>query len=265
MNEMENFVAEATENVEATATEETVGQVVEPEKVYSQEEFDSKFNEGVGKKLARQEKKLRKEYDRDYGELLDVLKAGTGFGGSVKEITSSLKDFYSERGVDFSKEPTYTKKDIEVLARAEADDVIKMGYEDVVEEINRYADIGIENLDEREQAVLKMLAEHQDKTEKVRELSKIGVNEDIIESKDFKEFASNFKSDTPITKIYEYYNKTQPKKEIKTMGSVKNTTVESAVKDYYSPEEARKFSLDDLMKNPKLRKSIEESMEKWKY
>jgi hypothetical protein len=49
------------------------------------------------------------------------------------------------------------------------------------------------------------------------------------------------------------------------MGSVKNTTVESAVKDYYSPEEARKFSLDDLMKNPKLRKSIEESMEKWKY
>lgn len=265
MNEMENLVLdEGTENVEATATEEIVEQVVEPEKVYTEEEFNNKLNEVSGKRAARKEAKVRKEYERDYGELMSVLKAGTGFDGDVKKMTSDLRDFYAQRGVEFSKEPTYSAKDTEVLARAEADDVIKMGYEEVVEEINRYADIGIENLNAREKATLQMLAEYQDRAEKVKELSKIGVGEDIIESKDFKEFAANFKSDTPITKIYEYYNKTQPKKEIKTMGSMKSTEVDTnTVKDFYSFEEAQKFTKADFDKNPALFRAVEESMKKW--
>ena len=60
------------------------------------------------------------------------------------------------------------------------------------------------------------------------------------------------------------YTKTQPKKEIKTMGSMKNTAVESAVKEYYSPDEAKKFSKAELDKNPALFNAIMSSMAKWK-
>ncbi len=265
MNEKENLVLDGTENVEATATEEMVEQANEPEKVYTEEEFNNKLNEVIGKRDARTLAKVQKKYDRDYGKLIDVLKAGTGFSGSVKEITSSLRDFYADRGVKFSEEPKFSAKDTEALAKVDAEEVINMGYEDVVEEINRYADIGIENLNPREKATLKMLAEYQDKTEKAKELAKIGVGEDIIDSKEFKEFAAQFNSKTPITKIYEIYNQTQPKKQIKPMGSMKSTAVDTdAVKDYYSFEEAQKFTKADFDKNPALFKAVEKSMARWK-
>ena len=73
-----------------------------------------------------------------------------------------------------------------------------------------------------------------------------------------------FNSGTPISEIYNIYSKTQPKKEIKTMGSMKNIAVESAVKEYYSPDEAKKFSKAELDKNPALFNAIMNSMAKWK-
>jgi hypothetical protein len=49
------------------------------------------------------------------------------------------------------------------------------------------------------------------------------------------------------------------------MGSMKSTTPDrNSVKDYYSPEEAKKFSREDLRNNPALFEAIEKSMQKWK-
>jgi hypothetical protein len=265
MNDNENLVLdEGTENVEATATEEMVEQVAEPEKVYTEEEFNNKLNEVTGKRDARTLAKVQKKYDRKYGGLIDVLKAGTGIE-DVDELTNTFKDFYSKKGVEFATEPTYSAKETEVLAKADADEIINLGYEDVVEEINRYADIGVENLNAREKATLKILAEYQDKTERVKELSKIGVSADVYDSKEFKDFAKQFVSNTPITEIYKIYNQTQPKKQIKPMGSIKSTTVDNgAVKDFYTKEEAMKFTREDFDKNPALFEAVEKSMRKWK-
>ncbi len=264
MNENENLVTEVTENVEPTATEETVEQVAEPEKVYTEEEFKAKLTEAVDKVIPRREAKIRKEYERKYGGLEDVLRAGTGFTGGVDEMTSAFKEHYSKKGVQFAEEPKYTDRDIEVLAKAEADDVIKLGLDEVLDEINRYADMGIENLNPREKAILKMLAEHQDKEEKRKELARLGVTEDVSESADFKEFASKFSSKTPIADIVDIYNKTKPKKEIKPMGSIKNTSVKGdELKDFYTPEEAKQVTLKDLDENPRLLGILEESMKKW--
>lgn len=266
MNEMENLVLdESTENVEATATEETVGQVeTVPEKVYTEEEFNSKLDEVIGKKLARREAKLRKEYDRKYGRLEEVLKAGTG-KESVEEVTDTFEQFYTSKGVEIPKQPTYSSKDIEVLARAEADEVIRGGFEDVIEEAERLQEIGVENMTAREKAVFLALTEHIKATDTSREFAKIGVGADVYESKEFKEFAAMFKSDIPMTKVYEAYVKSQPKKEIKTMGSIKNTTAESGeLKDFYTPEEAKRFTVKDLDENPRLLGILEESMKRWK-
>ena len=88
MNENENLVLDDTENVETVTTEETTGeeQVETPVKTYTQEEVD----EIVGKRLARNTAKIRKEYSKKYGDLENVLKAGTG-KDNVVELTDTFR------------------------------------------------------------------------------------------------------------------------------------------------------------------------------
>lgn len=268
MENNENLVLEGTENVE-TATEETVEQaevvetveetVEEPVKTYTEEEV----NQIVGKRLARERAKMQKENNRKYGKLENVLRAGTG-KESVEEITDTFTQYYESKGVEIPKEPTYTDNDIKVLARADADELIKLGFEEVVEEADRLNELGAANMNPREKALFIALTDHIKKTETSRELEKIGVTADVYESKEFKDFAKQFNSDTPITQIHKIYTQTQPKKQIKPMGSIKSTTVDNGVKDFYSFEEASKFTKEDFDKNPALFKKVQESMTKWK-
>ena len=254
MFENENLVTEVTENVEQT-TEETPAV-----KTYTQEEVDAI----VGKRLARKEAKIRKEYDRTYGGLVETLKAGTG-KEDVNELNETFTKFYESKGIAMPKKAEYSAKDIEVLASAEADEIIKGGYEDVVEETDRLAEIGVANMTAREKATFKKLAEYRQNAERSNELAKIGVTEDVYNSKEFRDFAGMFKESTPISVIYDNYKKTQPKTEIKTMGSMKNNvSADSGVKEYYSPEEARRFTRKELDENPAIMRAIEKSMPKWK-
>ena len=256
------LATEVAENVEQT-TEETgkeVEQIATPEpKTYTQEEVD----EIVGNRLARNTAKIRKEYDKKYGELERVLKAGTG-KEDVAEMTDTFTKFYESKGIQIPKEPNYSSRDIEVLAKAEAGDIINSGLDDVKEELDRLADLGYDNMNAREKAIFKELAEYHKTAEQSKELSKLGVSEDVYTSKEFKDFASQFNSNTPITKIYEIYNKMQPRKEVRTAGSMKNATqTDTGVKDFYSYDEAMKFTKADFDKNPALFKAVEQSMTKW--
>ena len=260
MNENENLVpVEGAENTGATPVEEPVA---EP-KTYTEAEFNAKLDEVLGKKIARKEAKIRKEYERKYGDLESTLKAGTG-KESVEEINDTFKQFYRAKGIEIPDKPNYSARDIEVLARAEADDIISGGYDEVCEEVDRLAEKGAANMTAKEKAVFKALAEYRQNTERGNELSSIGVTEDVYNSKEFKEFASKFNSSTPIRDIYDIYAKTQPKKEFRTPGSMKNEHSESGVKEYYSPEEAKKFSQAEINNNPALFAAIERSMRKWK-
>ena len=262
MLENENLVAEqVAEKVEQT-TEETP-------KTYTEADFnrevDAKVDELLGKKIARKEAKIRKEYDRKYGDLVETLKAGMGEDeDDVGKITGKLRTFYEDQGVEMPQKATYTAKDLDILARAEADEFIRAGFEEVVEEVDRLADIGAANMTDREKAVFKVLAEHRAKTEKSNELAKIGVPADVYNSADFQNFAAKFNSNIPITEVYGYYTKNQPKQEFKTMGSMTNNTADNGgVKDYYSFEEASKFTKEDFDKNPELFKAVQASMLKW--
>ena len=239
--------------------ENTTEQTQQEVKTYTQEEV----NDIVGKAKARTRAKIEKENNRKYGELIDTLKAGTGIE-DVGEMTTSFKGFYESKGIKMPEKPDYSARDIETLAKADAEEIIRSGgYEEVVEETDRLSDIGVANMTAREKALFKVLAEHRQSTERRNELAQIGVPEDVYNSKDFQDFASMYKESTPITTIYENYNKTQPKKEFKTMGSMKNTTVDNGVKDYYSFEEASKFTKEDFDKNPALYNAVQKSMLKW--
>ena len=253
MDNNENFVAEqVTENVEQT-TEQTP-------KMFTQDEV----NEIVGKSKARERAKVTRQFERKYGQLEEVLKAGTG-KEDVDDITDTFKQFYTKKGIKFAEKPAYSEQDLQVLARVDADEIIRAGYDEVVEEVERLTELGAANMTPREKAVFKVLAEHRQGAERGNELSKIGVTEDVWGSKEFTDYASKFSATTPIRDIYDIYEKTQPKKNIRTMGSMKNSnSADSGVKDFYTPEEARRFTKKDFDNNPALFKAVENSMLKWK-
>ena len=261
MENNENLVTdteEVTENVEQT-TEET------PKK-YTEDELNAKVNEIVGKRIARKEAKIRKEYDRKYGELEEVLRAGTGKEyDNTEDMTGYLKDFYGKKGIKMPEKPRYSDSDTAILAKAEAEDIISAGYDEVVEEVDRLLEIGVANMTAREKAVFKTLAEHRKATEEARELSSLGVTKEEYESAEFKEFARKYSAPgTPIGDVFKLYRQTQPKKEHKTAGSMKQTPqASSGVKDFYSREEALKFTKADFDKNPALFKAVEASIPKW--
>jgi len=249
MNENENLVTEeVAENTEQTA-EQTAEQTP---KSYT----DDEVNAIVGKRLARQEAKIRKEYDRKYGRLTEVLKAGTG-KEDVDEMTDTFEKFYESKGVKIQK-PQYSAKDIEALARADANDIIGAGFEYVVDEVDRLSEIGADRMTAREKALFKVLAEHRQNAERAQELEKIGVGEDVLNSPEFKEFQRMFREDTPISKVYEQYQKNKPRKEFKTMGSMKQPQ-DTGVKDYYTPEEIERLTMKDL-DDPKVWEAVRRSM-----
>ena len=136
--------------------------------------------------------------------------------------------------------------------------------EEVVEETDRLAGMGVQNMSDRDKALFKTLAEHRRTAERGRELSQIGVTEDVYGSKEFNDFAAKFNPSTPVREIYDLYAKTQPKKNYQTMGSMKHTaSTDSGVKEYYSYEEAAKFTRADFDKNPELYAAVRKSMQKW--
>lgn len=268
MNENENLMTEEVatemaENAEQTA-EETV---IEEPKLYTEAELNARVDEIMSeakpKIKARADAKARRKYEEEYGELMDVLRAGTG-KTNAKEIAGSLKSFYESKGVSVPSTPKYSDGDVKVLAAHDADEIIRAGYDEVVEEVDRLAAIGAPKMSAREKALFKTLAEHRAGAERMRELSRIGVPKDVYESDSFQSFAAMFKSDVPIKDVYDNYIKTQPRKEIKTPGSMKNTGgSEGAVKDFYTREEALKFTRADFDKNPELLKAVERSIPKW--
>lgn len=263
MENNENLVIEEeiAENTEATTAEE----IVESPKMYTEEEFNAKLNEVSGKRAARKEAKLRKEFERKYGSLIETLKAGTG-KETVEELDETFRDFYTKKGVEIaSKNKEYSASDLAILAKAEAEEYIRSGIEDVEEEVDRLAEIGMERMTAREKAVFEILAKHRQNANKSKELAEIGVTEEVYNSKEFQEFASDFAPSTPIKKVYDYYVKTHtPKKEYKTMGSMKNNSAQSGIKEYYTPEEAKRFTQSEINSNPALFEAIERSMLKWK-
>lgn len=259
MNENEKIVVEdQVEQPIEQPTEQTTEQKPAV-KMFTQDEV----NEIVSKREARTRAKIEKDYQRKYGGLEEVLRAGTG-KESVEEMTDTFQKFYASKGIKMPEKPTYSAKDIEVLARAEAEDIINSGFEEVVEEVDRLTALGAAKMTPKEKAVFKVLAEHRQKAERGQELSKLGVTEDVYNGEEFKAFAAQFNSNVPIRTVYDLYAKTQPKKEHKTMGSMKNhESGDNGVKDFYTVEEARRFTKKDFDKNPALFKAVEASMLKW--
>jgi hypothetical protein len=267
MNNNEELVTNVTENVEEVTTEENLGEAIETPKTYTEEELNARVDELLAKKIARKEAKIRKEYETkysDYKEAESVLNAGLGTS-NIKEATENLREFYTNKGVSIPKyEPTYNEYDMRAGAEREANEIIESGFDEVVEEVDRLAELGLDNMTPRERLVFEKLAGYRKSEQDRKELAKIGVNETALQDNDFIEFAKDLNPNMSTKDKYEKYLKYRPKPEVETIGSMKNNTSnDTGVKDFYSRDEAMKFTKKDLDKNPALLKAIENSMLKW--
>ena len=287
--EFENVVEEANENTEAQTVEQNeegieltdttdVDEKETENKSTEENEEDSKpkgrfvteeeINNIVERRVARKMSKLEREYESKYADYKDteaVLNAGLQTS-NIKEANKKMREYYKEQGINVPEPavlPHYSEHDLKVLAEAEAKEIIEDGYDAMVNEANRLAQKGWNNMDNREKIIFSKLGDELTLENNRRELQKIGAKKDLLKDDDFINFKNKFNSNVPISEVYDLYKKNQPKPKVETPGSMKNTGTNNAVKDFYSYEEASKFTKEDYDKNPELFKAVEKSMLKW--
>lgn len=270
LNERE--LVEQTENVEGQTTEEIVDGMTDTEEVVETEETVKKtfspeeVDEIVAKKVGRTKAKMQREFERElaaYKEAERVLNTGLQTS-NITEATQRMREFYAEQGVNIPENltPQYNEEDLKVLAANEAQKIIELGLDEVVDEVDRLANK--EQRTPRENLLFNQLANYRQAEIEKSELAKIGVKPEALNDSDFVEFQKNLNPNLSVKEQYEMYLKFKPKAKIEPIGTMKGTkTEEAAVKDYYSYEEAMKFTREDLDKNPALVKALERSMQKW--
>lgn len=268
MEDNKELVEETTENVEEQATEELVdgnadandsNESEKPVRTYTDEEVD----EIVKKKLYRKETKIREEYEKKYGKVEELLKAGLE-KDNFEDAVDTLEEFYESKGVKINT-PGLSQRKLDMLADAEANEIIDGGYEDIVEETDRLAPL-IENgtASEEDKKVFYKLAAERKRQEGIKELASIGVGQEALDDKDFREFEKNLNPNMSLKDKYSMYLKFKPKEEGSIIGSMKNNTSDNnKVKEFYTHDEAVKFTREELDKNPELFKAIQNSMTKW--
>lgn len=253
-------VEENEETIETEEKEEATQPMEEgPKKIYTEEEFNEKFDT----KFKRREAKLRREYEKKYSKLENILNAGLGTS-SVEEATSKLNEYYKEQGIDIPETNfKYSEEDTKILADKDAEEIISLGYDEIKEEGERLANLG-KDMTQRERLTLEKLTSKMKEIEELKELSSIGVSKEEVFTDDFKEYERKLNPNLSLKEKWEMYLSTKPKKEIKQMGSMKSgPTSNDGLKDFYTRDEALRFTEADYEKNPRLEAIIEKSMQKW--
>lgn len=275
-------VTDVTENTDAQPVEEieegieltdTTSKEEEKEEVktYTAEEVEKMVNDRINdilpKKIEREKRKIEKQYSdklANYEETSSILKAGMG-AKDISEANQKMREFYKEQGIDipaYSK-PRYSEEDEKILGKAEASKIIDLGFEEMQEEANRLAAIGVDKMTPREKVMFNTLADELTHQKQVKELAELGVKEDILSNSEFKEFVSQFNTKTPIKTIYEMYNVThQSKPKTEKIGSMKNT-VSKEDKDFYTPDEVKALTPEEWEK-PGVWEKVMASQRKWK-
>lgn len=275
-NETENVDTQTTEEnvggIELTDTSEAANAVEETKEVKKtlrellkeNPEYQEEFNGMVKNRLDRKDREYQKEISK-YKDTENVLKSTLG-ASDINEANKKLREYYESEGVKLPDvyTPGLSSREIEVLAKAEAEDVIEEGYDAMLNEANRLAEKEYKNLNEREKIIFNTLAEKLTEEDNKSKLSKIGAPQDILNDKSFIEFKKQFVSKTPIEDIYNFYVKTKGSQaKPATMGSMKDTVAQKESKDFYSPTDVKNLS-DDEWSKPGVWEKALASIKKWK-
>ena len=271
----ENEETEVEEPVEETEAEEVeVPDLEDPTDENSDEEpteevdeeakpkyTDEQLDEIISRKLARQRKKLDKEYKKKYSRLETVVNAGLGTD-NVEEATEKLTEFYEENGISIpsSNQSKFTDDEIQLLANAEAERFINEStYKELVDEVYEIEETMKEDeLTEREQLYYQRLKNELNRKEDEKAVLSLGISLSDLEKKEVQDYFKKLNPNLSTKEKYEMYLSSKPKKQNKQMGSMKSGA-QSKVKDYYTPEEIDRLTSDELDK-PEVWEAVRKSM-----
>lgn len=240
---------ETSEPVEDTDSE-SEEPTEEPEKVrtFTQEEVDRMMKD----RIKRERNKLDRDYKEKlskYEELAYLTQAGLK-ANNFEETLDKSREFYGKQGIKYT--PKQSTEDEEILANAYANRIIEScdTVEDLEVEADRLLKKGV-NISSREKLVLQGLISEMESRKRMSDLAKIGVKEEVYNSKEFMDFEKKFDKKTPIAEIYELYrSKTKAQKSIDNPGSMKST-----------PSKEKKAFITEAEYDRMTEKEIEENME----
>lgn len=225
--------------------------------------FEEKVEERLVRDRINRERKQNKEIAK-YKQLENVIKAGLGVE-NLDEAISKTSEFYKEQGINIPDfKDTFSERDEKILAKADAQEIIELGKDEMEAEANRIASIPEAKRSIREKTIFDSLCKELIGLKDIEELSSKGYKTDILKTKEFSDFRNQFNVNTSISTIYEMYNKMhgQVVQQPKSPGSAKSTTTIKQIKDYYSPEDFDKLTKEEL-EDPKIMKIIDKSRLQW--
>ena len=254
----ENTGAQAVEDIEEgiELTDTTSNEETKEVKTYTEEDLERIVNERLNNilptKIEREKRKIEKEYREKlapYEETQSILGAGLGTK-DISESNKKMREFYKEQGIEIPayQKPSYSEEDEKALGELDAKKIISLGFDEMQEEANNLASIGTDKMTPRQKVMFTTLATELTYQKQKRELAKLGVKEDVLNNSEFKEFASQFNSKTPIQNVYEMYTKMKPQKQYEPIGSMKNNK-EEVKKDYFTNDEIAKMTDKELEEN----------------
>lgn len=263
---------ELIENEEVDEVQESTQEVEQTSEVDLERQIEERANKIVEEKIEARLIRDRVKREREdaqtkskYEELESIMKSALGVD-NIDDAIAKSKEFYKEQGIsipEVASKPFLNERDEIVLAKADASDIINLGKSEMEAEANRIASIPENERTLRDRTVFNDLCQELIRVNDENNLKAKGYDISVLKDKDFSSFREQFNLGIPVTQVYEMYQKvnnrpTQPK----SPGSAKTTQTNNEIKEYYTPDEVRKFSEEDL-DNPKLMKAIEKSMQMW--
>ena len=270
-NETENVETETTEeiqeevNTETTETEEADSEVEEKEvETFTQGQLNDIIADRVRRErnsAKRNEANIRREYEERLADIENIIKAGFGTDNLDDGLTR-ITELCKNKGIKIpERKNNYSQSDLEVLANHAADEIIADGYDAVDLELKKLANKGTDKMTAREKLIFTKLNNTKKVLDGEKELATIGVKPEILQSKEFKDFADKFTgSKFSIKEVYEMYTKNnKPKPKAKPIGSMINNNAKKE-KTFISEAEYDKMTDKEIEENMDL---IRESMHSW--
>jgi hypothetical protein len=265
-----------TENVDTVTTEENQGEVTEAEGTnegskkeenkleITQDELNRMIEERVKREKntsRRNESNLRQEYENKIANIENIIKAGFGTN-NLDEGLDRIAELCKQKGIKIPDMiNSNSQSDLEVLANHSASEIIADGYDAVDSELKRLAGKGVDKMTTREKLIFSKLNDQKKQMDNERELEAIGVKREILDSKEFKDFADKFTgSKFSMKEVYEMYaQNNKPKPKAKPIGSMINNNPKQP-KDFISEAEYDKMSKKEIQDNMSV---IRKSMLRW--
>lgn len=267
-NEIENNASEEVEEVQNT-TEEVVQPSAEDIERQIEERANKIAEEKMEARLIRDRIKREREdagIRAKYEQLESIMKTALG-ANNIDDVITKSKEFYREQGIQIPEiinKSSLNERDEIVLAKADAGDIIKLGKSEMEAEANRIASIPEKERSLRDKTIFNDVCQELYRMKDEDSLKAKGYDTKVLNDKDFSSFRGQFNLNTPVSQIYEMYQTIKGTKPVQpnSPGSAKTNTTNNEIKDYYTPEEVRNFTEEDL-DNPKLMEAIDRSMLRW--